>query len=445
MHGWPLLCKALCGHKTIADMVERLWDSLHAQGTVCGPFQCENHSLADIVVFVCLVSKQRKAEGRGTGGRLLAFQDRCTLVVVSVCLGGLFSELVRARYCNEGNDAVMRPPPAIRTTTCKRNYVTVDAEAAWDLLERAMKAGTSLEAALALKDDEAAYGCSESQGAKWVNFALQLYYNRCDHLWSHDDVNHYNFVSDPGHHSYKECLVTLAFSWEQDTGAFPPWQHLLPGSELTPDDAAMDDNLATIAARNKLERVASYRQLQGTSHQLHLLSGRTLDDFDLPAAANVRPTDENESRIVVPDAASGRDISYIVDRTSGARLAVLPHDCAKVPLLTLMLDQGSIGTAGAAFSIFHQGKMVHVRFDKIHRIIRDLKNAEKHCMDSVFMVCKMWSAYLYGMNMTVIMIIMMIIIIIMIMAGLPLRFTLRPTRSYTSVSIGSHGRRRHER
>ena len=126
-----------------------------------------------------------------------------------------------------------------------------------------MRAGTSLEAALALKDDEAAYGCSVCQGARWINFALHLYYNRCDHLWSHDDVNHYNFVSDPGHHSYQECLVTLAYSWGQDTGAFPPWQHLLPGSELTHDDAAMEDNIATIAAMNKLERVASYRQLHG--------------------------------------------------------------------------------------------------------------------------------------------------------------------------------------
>ena len=89
----------------------------------------------------------------------------------------------------------------------------------------------------------------------------------------------------------------------------------------------------------------------GTPHQLHLLSGRTLDDFDLPAAANVRPTDQNESRIVVPDAASGRDISYIVDRTYGERLSVLPRDCAKVPLLTLTLDQASIGAAGG--SVFY--------------------------------------------------------------------------------------------
>eukprot|EP00959_Pyramimonas_sp_CCMP1952_P019808 418447-Pyramimonas_sp.AAC.1 len=81
----------------------------------------------------------------------------------------------------------------------------------------------------------------------------------------------------------------------------------------------------------------------------------------------------------------------MVDGMSGERLAILPADCAKVPLLTLVLDQGSTGTAGAAFSIVHQGKMIHARFGKIQRVIRDLKNAEKKCMESLFMVCKMWS------------------------------------------------------
>ena len=79
-----------------------------------------------------------------------------------------------------------------------------------------MHAGASLEAALAMQDDEAAYGCNETQGAKWINIALQLYYDRCEKLRPNDDVNHYNFVSDPGHHSYMECLVTLAYSREQD-------------------------------------------------------------------------------------------------------------------------------------------------------------------------------------------------------------------------------------
>eukprot|EP00959_Pyramimonas_sp_CCMP1952_P197929 4139762-Pyramimonas_sp.AAC.1 len=69
----------------------------------------------------------------------------------------------------------------------------------------------------------------------------------------------------------------------------------------------MGDAIATLAARNKLERVASPRQLQGRSHQLRPLPGRARDELDLPGAANARPADQTESRTVVPDVASGAD------------------------------------------------------------------------------------------------------------------------------------------
>ena len=215
-YGWPGLCMTICGHRATERMVERTWDALFADGVLHCPFQCENHSLADVVVFVCAVVKQHRSGGRKDYGRLLTFQNRSIDVVLSGCLASLVSEVVWARYCNDGNDAVMRAPPAIRTTNCKRNHVTVDADAAWCLLEKATSAGISVEAAIALKYDDEAYGCHGSQGTKWTNFSVQLYYDRSVKLWSPDDVNHYNFVSDPGHHSYKECLVTLAYSWEQD-------------------------------------------------------------------------------------------------------------------------------------------------------------------------------------------------------------------------------------
>ncbi len=46
-------------------------------------------------------------------------------------------------------------------------------------------------------------------------------------------VHHYNLVSDPGTHSYKEVLVSLLWTWEISLGMHTPWQHLKPGSTLT--------------------------------------------------------------------------------------------------------------------------------------------------------------------------------------------------------------------
>ena len=66
--------------------------------------------------------------------------------------------------------------------------------------------------------------------------------------------------------------------------------------------------------------------------------------------------------------------------------------------LVLGLDEGSIGTAGVAAAAFLQKKTVWARFDKIHRLIRDLKLAENGCCNKVFAMSKLWSAYLYGLN-----------------------------------------------
>ena len=90
--------------------------SLRSQGILRHPFPCESHSLADVIVFICLVAKQRKSEGRCASERLTLIQNMCIFIVVAQCLGALFSKLLQYRYCNDGNVDVMRPPPAIRTT-----------------------------------------------------------------------------------------------------------------------------------------------------------------------------------------------------------------------------------------------------------------------------------------------------------------------------------------
>ena len=51
----------------------------------------------------------------------------------------------------------------------------------------------------------------------------------------------------------------------------------------------------------------------------------------------------------------------------------------------------SWGSAAAAFHI------IWAKFDKIHRVIRDLKLAEA-CCNKIFEKTKLWSTYLYGLN-----------------------------------------------
>jgi hypothetical protein len=217
-------------------------------------------------------------------------------------------------------------------------------------------------------------------------------------------VHHFNLVSDPGMHNYKECLVSVLWCWEIEQAMHCPWQHLKPGKVLTPLEVTdMDVDLCRYAARHKMERVASFRQLQGYSNQLRVMSSGpgsrgppvTLATFKLPDSFHVRPVTANESRKTVQGA--DEDESFIVDNRTGVRTPILPPQPIKVPLLTLQLDQGAIGCAGAAYCMFFLAMMIMAKFDKIHRLIRDIKGAE-NCCKKIWVKTKLWSAYLWSIN-----------------------------------------------
>ena len=155
-------------------------------------------------------------------------------------------------------------------------------------------------------------------------------------------------VSDPGTHSYKECLVTVLWCWEVSQGMHMPWQDLIPGKTLTPADADMDETELKYAAKHKLERVAAWRQLQGYSNQLRgVTSGRVnMKSFSMPEDSNVRALRPREKRVTANN--PHQDVAYIVD-AAGKRRKVLPSAPDTIPLLVLGLDQGGVGAAGCSF------------------------------------------------------------------------------------------------
>ena len=165
-------------------------------------------------------------------------------------------------------------------------------------------------------------------------------------------------------------------------------------------DIDEDVELLNYTARHKLERVASFRQLQGYSNQMRAMSAKsdhtvTLVSFKLPAGFHLRRVKANEARKTLRG--DHEDVSYIVDTETGARTPILPPERIKVRLLNLQLDQGSIGCAGAAFCMFFLHMMMMAKFDKIHRLIRDIKGAE-NCCKKIWVKAKMWSAYLWSIN-----------------------------------------------
>ena len=180
--------------------------------------------------------------------------------------------------------------------------------------------------------------------------------------------------------------------------AFLDVQLLQPGSVILPEEVDMSDKVAWLAGLRKLERVKTYRQLQACSNMLGSLTDSrwTLSSFHLPAGVVSRPALDNEVRVVreLPD----RNQALLVDTGKRVVLEVLPAKVERLPLLVLGLDQGSIGMAGLAFAEDVMELLVHTKWDRYHRVVRDLRQAFLSASKGVFLKAQLYSSYVWSVN-----------------------------------------------
>lgn len=268
-------------------------------------------------------------------------------------------------------------------------------------MELAAAKGTSLRTAIAMRSDAPSVNGAQSGSCDlWVNKYLQMYNERAA-LGFSIGANHLSIVADASMHACKDTLAALAYSWELDLAVHLTAQIMPPGKDITHyDQSAMPSHIAQLCAERKLQRVAAWRQLQCLSNQISILSKgtKTLDSFQLgnDVLVKVVPQDGSSVRIARKGDVGGTDTALIV--RDGVAVNVLPEGLNDVPLLVVGLDQGSIGAAGMAFAINVNDSMMHVKFDKFHRIIRDLKLSYLHCCKSCFQKAQLYSSYLWSLN-----------------------------------------------
>ena len=107
----------------------------------------------------------------------------------------------------------------------------------------------------------------------------------------------------------------------------------------------------------------------------------------------VEPVGASERRVAKQE--DGKTMWYLVNIHTRTRKKVLPRDLVNVPLLVILLDQGSIGAAGTGYSDY-LFKMVLMKFEKIHRLIRDIKLALAHSCGGVLMKAQVYSSSLWN-------------------------------------------------
>lgn len=188
------------------------------------------------------------------------------------------------------------------------------------------------------------------------------------------------------------------YSWENDLAAYADTQMLTRGKVVLASETDLQDDIWQIMGTTRIQRVASFRQIQGISNQLRTLTnGRiaSIDDMKLPPSVHIAPTDAHETRVVRRGITS--DAAFVVDTTANTFKQVLPDDLDDVPLLTCGIDQGSIGCADHSFA----DSMLIVMFPhfcRIHRLIRDIKLSFLHCCGGIFLKASVCSSYIWGVN-----------------------------------------------
>ena len=198
------------------------------------------------------------------------------LLWITAAVEGYVRRVYHAR-----NPAVHRAPPSLsHHTASTRKYTVVSASAAWELMETARVARVNVSQAARVREDQPDLGCSHNVGESWLTKKIKFYNGRVSACFA--QLMHWNMVADPGTHAYKEVMPLVLYGWEVNMACLPDFQFLLPGKVQVTNHDQLDEEVLPYAERMKLERVASYRQVQGPSNQSKPASKMVLNQMTAP-------------------------------------------------------------------------------------------------------------------------------------------------------------------
>ena len=310
-----------------------------------------------------------------------------------------------------------KPPPArespkkskegagMQSGTCPsavqrvRRYVSVDPEALWDMMQSSRQSGASLAQVAVVRKDDPDAGCCGAVTGSALSSMNATYRERMRLAFT--GTNHLCIVADPATHSKKETMIGICWSWEAGVGAYGVIQHIAQTKHVLPTEQDMSDHLATLSILRKLDRVASFRQLQALSNIIEQIGcWRGIDDFRLGGDYLIDAVGEGEVRIV--EIGDESAIAMRVWRNGGNARRVLPEaalaPAQSHPLLVVNLDQGSVGAAGIVFAQEQMGAMVFAHWDKFHRLMRDISLALGGTAGGLFLKARIYSAHLWSLN-----------------------------------------------
>lgn len=251
----------------------------------------------------------------------------------------------------------------------RKKYTQLNLDSIWALFEEARVKDLSLHNLAKVRGSDTTGGMSTASVQHWHAKYLQIYKSRATlgfkHFW------HLNLVTDSSCHGTKDTLISTFYSYESKNSAFAICQSMKTSKHLFPGELELESQVETLAARRELERLKSYRFLQALSHQLHQLTGGNLDLTHLIPTSDLclEPLKPGDSREFAGDGY----LFFRADQVDPIQQTLTD----RVPVVSCLMDQGSTGCAATAW-LQSQHSLFHASWDKIHRVVRDLKLAASH-------------------------------------------------------------------
>ena len=267
----------------------------------------------------------------------------------------------------------------------------------WRAIQDAKDCGVSFEKVTQLRRHDAQGGVKEGIVWKWQRKLLNMY--RKASRMTFLGLNRLAICTDASTHNNRDYLMSVAYDPGNDVAAHMCSVYVRATKCLFPGEMQLTAEAERLAARRETERLSSLKFLQALSCQLSKLTDLCLEDFEAPELLlrilNLQPGDQctynpSEGVIVLNEEA----IQVDQDGEDQSEFSPLSHLC-HLPCLHVIMDQGKVGCAASAWVAGQGGLLAHFTFDKVHRLLRDLKNPmSKAKLDHSVMV----TSYIFSVN-----------------------------------------------
>lgn len=332
-----------------------------------GFFACNKMHFLTVNVLVSPVSKEF-ASSRGSANNMSNFQS----------CGALLRPEAEERDDGEGGENQPAKP-------AKRLH----SHEVWELVVQAQEEHLSLHRLAKVKRG----GSAGSAGA-WQNKLLRMYHDRAESFFKF--ARHLVVITDGSTHGGRNTLVSIVHDPQLDVAAFATCQTIWALKHAIAGEYQVSEEVERLLARREAERLSSYKFIQALSKQIHLITGNLdIECFHVPEVYfyAITPMKPGWRRSVV----NGYLKIQFSDQSS--ELIDVVAAAERLPILTVVMDQGSVGTAAFAFlRQLGRGFCVHADFDKYHRLHRDMQLSQEHSQQACLMQTQMALQYWFGIN-----------------------------------------------